>query len=252
MNQRTEAAAETLTVESISMDFAGVKALSEVSFTVQRGEVFGLIGPNGSGKTTSLNVITGTYRPTSGRVVLGGEDITRTSVRGRVRKGVARTFQAVRTFDRLTVLENIQVAALAAGDSRRGSRAAAEHLIDEFGLKEYKDVPCNSVPAGLLRNVGVARAISSKPRFILLDEPAAGQNEYEVHALITQIRLLAKEKNLGVLLVEHDMSVVMASCDTLHVLDHGQTALSGAPEEVQNDPKITEIYFGKREETKRA
>lgn len=247
MGNQSDVSGETLSAIDISMVFSGVKALQNVSFTVKRGEVFGLIGPNGSGKTTSLNCITGTYRPTSGRVELNGTDITRKSVRQRVRMGIARTFQAVRTFDRLTVYENIMAASLASGESRKNAGIVADRQIDDFGLEEYRDYACSSVPAGMLRNVGVARAVACNPRFILLDEPAAGQNEVEVHALITQIKQLAKKNNLGVLLIEHDMSVVMGSCDTLHVLDHGQTELSGDPEEVYGDPRVKEIYFGKRE-----
>lgn len=247
MNDEQKSGNEVLTVKDISMEFSGVKALQNVSFEVRRGEVFGLIGPNGSGKTTSLNVITGTYKPTNGNIYLNGRDITKVSIRSRVRQGISRTFQSVRTFERLSVLDNIRVSAMASGLSKKQATFDATGFVEKFGLSEYRDLPCASVPAGLLRNVGVARAVASRPRFILLDEPAAGQNETEVQALVTQIKQLAKKENLGVVLVEHDMTVVMASCDRLHVLEHGQTELTGTPEAVQSNPRIREIYFGKRE-----
>jgi branched-chain amino acid transport system ATP-binding protein len=217
-----------------------------VTFELKRGEVLGLIGPNGSGKTTTLNMISGAIRPTEGKIFLGNRDITRLLMRHRVRRGVVRTFQSVKVFNRLSVSENIEVAALGSGLSRTDASALVAKVISDLDLGSVAALQADSIPAGMLRKIGIARALAASPKFLLLDEPAAGQNEAEGIELVQTIRHFAQERNLGVLLVEHDMTVVMNTCDRLHVLDSGKTVIEGPPAEVRSNPIVIEIYFGKR------
>lgn len=237
---------ETLQLVDGGMNFDGVQAVDGVSISVRSGEVVGLIGPNGSGKTTTLNLISGMLRPTTGRVMLGDQDFTRHSMRKRARLGVVRTFQSVRVFGRLTVAENIEAAALGCGQGRRAARELTGEILSELGLEGVAGMAAESSPAGLVRTIGIARALATKPKFLLLDEPAAGQNESEAIELIEAIRGISQQRACGVLLVEHDMSVVMSTCDRLHVLDSGKTVVSGLPEDIRRDPQVVEIYFGKR------
>lgn len=238
--------AETLQLVDGGMNFDGVQAVDGVSISVRSGEVVGLIGPNGSGKTTTLNLISGMLRPTTGRVMLGEQDITRQSMRKRARLGVVRTFQSVRVFGRLTVAENIESAALGCGQGRRAARELTEEILGELNLESVAGMAAESSPAGLVRTIGIARALATRPKFLLLDEPAAGQNETEAVELIEAIRGISQQRACGVLLVEHDMSVVMNTCDRLHVLDSGKTVIAGLPQDIRHDPQVVEIYFGKR------
>jgi branched-chain amino acid transport system ATP-binding protein len=235
-----------LEMTSCSIYFDGVKAVDDVSLTVRSGEVLGLIGPNGSGKTTTLNLLSGMLKPTSGQVRIDDRDLTRMSMRKRATAGVARTFQSGRVFGRLTVAENIEAAALGGGLSRKAARVVRTEILDEMHLHDVADAPAAGLTAGRLRTTAIARALALRPRFLLLDEPAAGQNEAEAIELIETIRVLAKERNYGVVLVEHDMAVVMSTCDRLQVLDSGRTVVEGDPPVVRTDPMVIEIYFGKR------
>ncbi|MGJ8720297.1 MAG: ABC transporter ATP-binding protein [Salinibacterium amurskyense] len=237
---------ETLRLIDGGMNFDGVQALEGVSISVKSGEVVGLIGPNGSGKTTTLNLVSGMLRPTSGRVMLGERELTRMSMRTRARIGIVRTFQSVRVFGRLTVAENIEAAALGCGSRRADARDLTEELLAELKLEDVAHTAAESSPAGLIRTIGIARALATRPKFLLLDEPAAGQNESEAVELIEAIRNMSQRRACGVLLVEHDMSVVMNTCDRLHVLDSGRTVISGLPHDIRHDPQVVEIYFGKR------
>ncbi|SJM60306.1 ABC transporter ATP-binding protein [Gulosibacter sp. 10] len=237
---------EALVVDAAGITFGAVKAVDDVSFEVRRGEVLGLIGPNGSGKTTTLNLISGLLRPSAGRIRLGDRDVTRDPIRRRVRLGIARTFQSVRPFDRLTVRQNIEAAAVGSGLSSREAAPLIDEIVEELWLGDHQGIPASSASAGLVRRIGIARALATRPRFILLDEPAAGQNESEGEELIESIKNLVLKRNCGVLLVEHDMSVVMNTCDRLHVLDSGRTVVEGDPAEVYRDPRVIEIYFGKQ------
>ncbi|QYH35095.1 ABC transporter ATP-binding protein [Salinibacterium sp. M195] len=237
---------ETLQLVDGGMNFDGVQALEDVSISVKSGEVVGLIGPNGSGKTTTLNLVSGMLHPTTGRVMLGDKDLTRMSMRKRARIGIVRTFQSVRVFGRLTVAENIEVAALGCGMRRHEARELTEELLEELNLESVANTAAESSPAGLIRTIGIARALATRPKFLLLDEPAAGQNESEAVELIEAIRNISRRRACGVLLVEHDMSVVMSTCDRLHVLDSGRTVIAGLPQDIRHDPQVVEIYFGKR------
>ncbi len=245
-NPAAQATTQTLTLVNGAVHFDGVKAVDGVSISVSSGEVVGLIGPNGSGKTTTLNLISGMLRPTSGTIELNGRDISRLPMRRRALLGIVRTFQSVRVFGRLTVAENIEVAALAGGLSRSGARALVEEILEELQLESLAYNQTDACPGGLIRRIGIARALASRPRFLLLDEPAAGQNESEAVELIDTIRSISRQRSCGVLLVEHDMSVVMSTCDRLHVLDSGKTVVEGLPAEIRRDPQVVEIYFGKR------
>jgi branched-chain amino acid transport system ATP-binding protein len=226
--------------------FDGVKAVDGVSIEVRSGEVLGLIGPNGSGKTSTLNLLSGMLRATSGSIWLDDQNLTRHSMRQRARKGVVRTFQSGRVFGRLTVRENVEAAALGAGMRRRAARELTEEILEELALEGVADDRAEQLTAGRVRTTAIARALAARPRFLLLDEPAAGQNETEAVELITAIRGFAQRRACGVLLVEHDMSVVMGTCDRLHVLDSGRTVIEGEPAAVRSDPQVIEIYFGKR------
>ncbi|WP_343923746.1 ABC transporter ATP-binding protein [Rhodoglobus aureus] len=247
MTTTTEAPqAETLRLVDGGMNFDGVQALEDVSISVNSGEVVGLIGPNGSGKTTTLNLVSGMLQPTTGRVMLGDKELTRMSMRKRARIGIVRTFQSVRVFGRLTVAENIEVAALGCGLRRHEARELTEELLADLNLESVANTAAESSPAGLIRTIGIARALATRPKFLLLDEPAAGQNESEAVELIEAIRNISRRRACGVLLVEHDMSVVMSTCDRLHVLDSGRTVTAGLPQDIRHDPQVVEIYFGKR------
>ena len=226
--------------------FDGVKAVDGVSIEVRSGQVLGLIGPNGSGKTSTLNLLSGMLRATSGRIWLDDEDLTRRSMRQRARRGVVRTFQSGRVFGRLTVRENVEAAALGGGLRRGPARELTEEILVELGLEGVAEDRAEQLTAGRVRTTAIARALAARPRFLLLDEPAAGQNESEAVELITAIRGFAQRRECGVLLVEHDMSVVMGTCDRLHVLDSGRTVIEGDPSVVRSDPQVIEIYFGKR------
>lgn len=228
------------------ISFQGVKAVDGVSLHVGPGEVVGLIGPNGSGKTTTLNLLSGMLRPDSGHVSVDGRDISDTSMRKRIRLGVVRTFQSGRVFPRLTVAENVECAALGMGETRRRARRIVDEVLRSLGLADIAQQRADTLTAGKIRAVAIARALACSPKYLLLDEPAAGQDEAEGIELVASIRDIAGRRGAGVLLVEHDMDVVMNACDRLHVLDSGHTVAEGDPRAVRHDPKVIEIYFGKR------
>lgn len=241
---RAGVAPARLTARGLRVQFAGVVALDGVDLHVERGEIVGLIGPNGSGKTTCLNALSGFVSLAAGEVALDDRPISRWSPARRARAGLTRTFQGVRVFAALSVRENVEAAALGGGLRRRAARAQAAAVLGQLGLDHLADLPAGAVSAGDERRVGIARALATRPRFLLLDEPAAGLNDAESVRLIETIHALAREFGCGVLLVEHDMRVVMGTCARLHVLDSGRTVATGEPATVAGDPEVVAAYFG--------
>jgi ABC-type branched-subunit amino acid transport system ATPase component len=239
-----------LEVEDVTVRFGGHVAVDHVSLDVDAGAITGLIGPNGAGKTTMFNVLCGLQKAVRGRVVLDGEDLTGQPPYRRARRGLARTFQRLETFSLLSVRENV----LAGAEFRRkwsaddtGVEAVADELISKLGLDDVADERVDALPTGRARLVEVARALSSRPRVLLLDEPSSGLNEAETEELAVVLRELAAD-GLAVLMVEHDMSLVMGTCSTIHVLDFGQIIAVGDPEEIQADGRVQAAYLGTEQE----
>lgn len=237
-------AQDEIAARGITVDFDGLRALENVDLDLARGEVLGLIGPNGAGKTTFLNVLTGFQPPTSGSVCLRGTDITRWAPHRRSGAGLARTFQDVRLFPRLTVRENLEVAGLAAGLSSRVARERVTNALEAAGLGLLVHRRANEIPYGSGHRLAVVRALVSEPAFIFLDEPAAGLNEEESDDLLDMVRAMAAEQSCGVLVVEHDMRFVMGLCDRIHVLDQGRTISVGPPDAIRVDQEVVRAYLG--------
>lgn len=236
---------ESLIVNDITKRFAGLAALQNVSMSLEKGEILGLIGPNGSGKTTLINVITGLLPSDGGQIMVGQIDITNKPSYQVAHTGISRTFQTIRLFRELTVLENVEVAALSVGFSRRQAHEEAVQALAELGISRWGDSWAGELPYGLERRVEVTRALAMKPKFLLLDEPAAGLNEDESNQLMEILRPIPEKKNLGMLIVEHDMRLIMRLCHRLHVLNYGKTIGEGSPDEVRKIPAVVQAYLGK-------
>jgi branched-chain amino acid transport system ATP-binding protein len=241
---RLVGADDALIAEDVTITFTSVKALDGVTFLCRPGEIVGLIGPNGSGKTTLLNTLSGFLEPASGAVRFCGQRTHGWSPQQHARRGLARTFQGVRPFAQLSVRENIEVGAIGVGASRREARRRASELLEELDLGDLAATWAGILPAGSQRRLGIARALAAEPRFLLLDEPAAGLYEAETDAVIAFIGRIRETRGIGITLVEHDMRVVMKLCERVHVLDNGVTLAEGSPSEIRANERVLEAYLG--------
>jgi branched-chain amino acid transport system ATP-binding protein len=237
-----------LEVAHVSMSFGGVQVLNDVSLSVAAGHVTGLIGPNGAGKTTLFNIVSGLLQPKSGRVVIDGHDATKAGPAARARFGLARTYQRLELFISLSVRDNIRVAGEIRNTWNRRSRmdvnAEADRIIELVGLGDVADREVSELPTARARVVEVARALMTQPKVLLLDEPASGQTEEETEAFGLFLRQLVGARGLAVCLVEHDVGLVMGTCEFLYVLDYGQIIASGPPDEVRQNEVVVNAYLG--------
>jgi branched-chain amino acid transport system ATP-binding protein len=234
----------SLRATAVSRSFEGIRALDGVTLELHRREVVGLIGPNGAGKTTLVNVMTGFDRPTAGSVELEGREITSWTPHRRGRAGLARTFQHSHSFGSLSVRENVEVAALGVGARPREARRRATELLDLLGIERKADARATTLAHGDERKLEVARALAIEPRFVLMDEPAAGLPEGEIPDFVRVLRTVRDEQGAGVLLIDHNMALVMQVCDRIHVLDQGRTLAEGSPDAVRGNLDVTAAYLG--------
>ncbi|WP_332649105.1 ABC transporter ATP-binding protein [Lysinibacillus sp. 54212] len=248
-----------LQVENLGITFGGLKAVQKVDIYINKGELIGLIGPNGAGKTTTFNMLTGVYAPTEGSIIFNGKSIAGLDPYKVTRGGISRTFQNIRLFKELSVLDNVKVAnhSLANHNILSSIFRLPKHFSGEekmekesleflkiFELDGYKDELAKNLPYGMQRRLEIARALAAGPQLLLLDEPAAGMNPQETQALMELIAFIRKEFGLTILLIEHDMHLVMGICERIYVLDHGQLIAEGTPEEIRSNPVVIEAYLG--------
>jgi branched-chain amino acid transport system ATP-binding protein len=234
----------SLEVYGVSVNFDALVALRNVDLHVERNEILGLIGGNGAGKTTLVNVLTGYVRPSAGRVLLDGRDVTGFRTDRLARAGLARTFQGVRLFGRLSVAENVEAGAVGRGTSRRRARQQCTALLKHLELERWADVEARALPFGLERRVSIARALAGAPSFLLLDEPAAGLDDTETQDLAQIVREVPADFQCGLLLIDHDVSFILSTCHRIHVLAEGQTVAVGDPQAVVQDPRVIDAYLG--------
>ena len=240
-------AEERLEAREVAVHFEGLAAVDGVSLTLGRQEILGLIGPNGAGKTTIVNVLTGFQKPTQGTIVIDGVDATGWAPHRLGRAGVVRTFQAVRLFRDLPVVENLEAAAVGMGLRRREAARRARDILHWMNFEHRGHVRASGLPYGDERRVGIGRALAAAPRFVLLDEPAAGMSDAECDELMALISRIPEEFGCGVLLIEHNMRVIMGVCDRVHVIDSGRTIAEGPPQEIQANPAVIRAYLGTKD-----
>lgn len=248
-----------LEVTKLSISFGGLRAVDELSMKIEEGALVGLIGPNGAGKTTAFNLLTGVYRPTEGGIRLDGQNLVGKKPNEINRMGVARTFQNIRLFPKLTVLDNVKVglhnhityslaeSLLHLGSFRRKERemdARAMEMLEVFGLEDSADDFAANLPYGKQRKLEIARALATGPKLLLLDEPAAGMNPNETQELMDTIDLVRRKYGVTILLIEHDMKLVQGICEYLYVLNFGKLLAEGSPKEVLNNPAVIKAYLG--------
>ena len=251
--------AELLKVDNVSMVFGGLRAVSNLSMHIDEGELIGLIGPNGAGKTTAFNMITGVYTPTEGKVYFNGQQSSGKKSYQVTQMGMARTFQNIRLFSELSVIDNVKIAYnmhvtynLADAIVRDGKYLSEEEFITQkaldllkiFHLEEEAHEVAKNLPYGKQRRLEIARALATEPKLLLLDEPAAGMNPQETKELMEMIRWIRKEFNLSILLIEHDMGLVMGVCERIYVLEYGMKIAEGTPEEIKQNTRVIEAYLG--------
>lgn len=250
---------ELLKVDNVSMVFGGLRAVSNLSMHIDEGELIGLIGPNGAGKTTAFNMITGVYTPTEGKVYFNGQQSSGKKSYQVTQMGMARTFQNIRLFSELSVIDNVKIAYnmhvtynLADAIIRDGKYLSEEEFITQkaldllkiFHLEEEAHEVAKNLPYGKQRRLEIARALATEPKLLLLDEPAAGMNPQETKELMEMIRWIRKEFNLSILLIEHDMGLVMGVCERIYVLEYGMKIAEGTPEEIKHNTRVIEAYLG--------
>ena len=252
-----------LKASHLGISFRGLKAVNDFNIEIGKSELFGLIGPNGAGKTTVFNLLTGVYKPTEGAFFLNGEKMNGKKTHQIVQAGIARTFQNIRLFKKMTALENVKVAmnmgmtyTIDSAILRLPSYwkqeseidAKARELLNVVNLGDKADFVAQNLPYGQQRRLEIARALATGMKLLLLDEPAAGMNPTETEELLKIINVIRDKFNVSVLLIEHDMSLVMKICEKIQVIDYGETITFGKPEEIANNPKVIEAYLGKENE----